>query len=82
MTASGSIYAGMLGLQQARFDVLYVWNPVSSVYENIMDWVGQAPTPEQIAADEARIAALDAKTQSLDERKADTFVAIGTLDAG
>ena len=63
MAVPGTTWAGMLGLQQARFDVLYVWNPVTDEYDNIMDWITQIPPPVQIAADEARIAALEAKTQ-------------------
>ena len=69
MALAGTIFwSGMLGLQQARFDVLYVWSPLTGQYDDIMDVISQLPLlPDQIAEDEARITALEANAQALDE---------------
>ena len=80
MPAAGTVWSGMLGLQTARFDLLEVWDPLTSVYINVAEALNQlAPLEDQIAADDARIQALEDKTESLDERKADKFVAIAPL---
>ena len=66
----GSVWAGLLGLQTARFDVLFVYDPISGQYVNIIDVITQLPSLDQIAADETRITALEDKTRVLDENKA------------
>ena len=85
MSESGSVWAGLLGLQKGRFDVLEVYDPVGQgyidvarAYEDLRQEIQNIP----IAAEEERIAALEAKVQALDEQlqhKATKFVALDPL---
>ena len=84
MSQTGSVWAGLLGLQTARFDLLEVYSSDPSKYINVaaeidalvlaVDDLEQRPTDT-----DARIAALEAKVQALDEQKATTFVALDPL---
>ena len=78
----GAIWAGMTGLQSARFDKLVVWDPITQGYidvalalEDLRDRLQNSP----VAADEDRISALEAEVQALDEQKATKFVALDPL---
>ena len=82
MSQSGSVWAGLLGLQKGRFDLLEVYDPVGQgyidvalAYEDLRQEIQNIP----IAAEEERIAALEAKVQALDESKATKFVALDPL---
>ena len=84
MSQTGSVWAGLLGLQTARFDLLEAYSNEQSKYVNIaaeidalvaaVDDLEQRPTDT-----DARIAALEAKVQALDEQKATKFVALDPL---
>ena len=37
MATTGTVWAGLLGLQTSRFDLLEVWDPVLELYVNIID---------------------------------------------
>ena len=41
MSQGGSVWAGLLGLQVARFDRLEVYDPVLGVYINVADVLEQ-----------------------------------------
>ena len=84
MAASGVINAGMLGLQTARFEKLELYDPLTNGYFDVADAmeylrqeIGAIGTP--IAADTARIDALEIKVQTLDEQKATKFEAVVPL---
>ena len=80
MPLTGTTWAGMLGLQTARFDVLEVWDPINSTYINVIDVITQIPPLQgEIEADDVRIQALEDKVQALDEQKAAKFVAVNPL---
>ena len=76
-------WAGLLGLQQAKFDKLYVLDyPNESGYVNVAIALWDLQQQIQgipIAADEERISALEAKVQALSEEKATKFVALDPL---
>ena len=84
MSQTGSVWAGLLGLQTAKFDLLEAYSNVQSKYVNVaaeidalvaaVDDLEQRPTDT-----DARIAALEAKVQALDEQKATKFVALDPL---
>ena len=68
----------MFNVSGGRYDLLEVWNGVA--YVNVADALNSlAGIPDQIAADETRIQALEDKSQSLDENKAPRFVAVSPL---
>ena len=78
MTARGSAFSSMFNVSGGRYDLLEVWNGVA--YVNVADALNSlAGIPDQIAADETRIQALEDKSQSLDENKAPRFVAVSPL---
>ena len=71
----------MLGLQSSRFDRLLLWSPQTNQYIDVGDYIfEELPSlQDQIAADDARILALEAKLTTLDEQKAAKFVAVDPL---
>ena len=76
MSQTGSVWAGLLGLQTARFDLLEVYDPIGQGYidvvlalEHLRQEIQNIPT----AAEEERIAALEANVQALDEQKSYKF---------
>ena len=86
MASTGNMWSGMLGLQAARFDDLEVWDPRVSLYINVVEALEdlEGRIGSQIESEDARITALEDKSQSLSENKADKFVAIAplSLDVG
>ena len=84
MSQTGSVWAGLLGLQTAKFDLLEAYSSEQDRYINVaaeidalvlaVDDLEQRPTDT-----DARIAALEAKVQALDEQKATKFVALDPL---
>ena len=78
-----SLWAGLLGLQRAKFDKLYVLDyPNEAGYVNVAIALWNLQQEIQsipIAQDEERISALEAKVQALDEQKAQKFVALDPL---
>ena len=81
-TPPGAVWAGMTGLQSARFDKLIVYDFVTSGYidvalalEDLRQQIGNIP----IAQEEARISALETEVQALDEQKATKFEAVEPL---
>ena len=68
-----TVWAGLLGLQQAKFDKLYVLDyPNESGYVNVAIALWDLQQQIQnipIAAEEECISALEAKVQALDEEK-------------
>ena len=85
MSQTGSVWAGLLGLQTAKFDLLEAYSSEQDKYINVaavidalvlaVDDLEQRPTDT-----DARIAALEAKVQALDEQKATKFVALDPLN--
>ena len=76
-----SLWAGLLGLQRAKFDKLYVLDyPNETDYINVAIalWSLQGKL-QNLNSDEERISALEAKVQALDEQKAQKFVALDPL---
>ena len=66
-----SLWAGLLGLQRAKFDKLYVLDyPDEANYINVAValWSLQGIV-QNLNSDEERISALEAKVQALDEQK-------------
>ena len=85
MAESHTIWAGMLGLATARFDVLDVYSPSLNRYLDVIAALEalelQVGALEQqvgalVDADDARITALEVKVTTLDETKAAKFVAV------
>ena len=84
MSQTGSVWAGLLGLQTARFDLLEVYSSEQSKYINVaaeidalvlaVDDLEQRPSDT-----DARIDAIEAKLAALDEQKATKFVALDPL---
>ena len=78
MSVTGSSYSAMFNVSDGRFDKLEIWDGVR--YINVMTALNAvAGLPDQIADDEARIDALEAKQENLDNNKADKFVAQSPL---
>ena len=82
MSQTGSVWAGLLGLQKGRFELLEVYDPIGQGYidvalalEELRQEIQKIPTP----AEDERITALEAKVQALDESKATKFVALDPL---
>ena len=76
-----SLWAGLLGLQRAKFDKLYALDyPDETDYINVAValWSLQGIGPN-INSHEERISALEAKVQALDEQKATKLVALDHL---
>ena len=86
MATTGTVWAGLLGLQTSRFDLLEVWDPVLELYVNIIDALEAMQTQlDSIQLeDTSRLDAIEAKLASLDQQKASKFEAISplTLDEG
>ena len=81
-TPPGAIWAGMTGLQSARFDKLIVYDFQASGYIDValaLEDLRQQIQNLPIAADEDRISAIEAKLTTLDEQKANKFVAVEPL---
>ena len=84
MSQTGSVWAGLLGLQTARFDLLEAYSSEQDKYINIaaeidalvlaVDDLEQRPTDT-----DARLDAIEAKLAALDEQKATKFVALDPL---
>ena len=84
MSQTGSVWAGLLGLQTARFDLLEVYSSEQGKYINVaaeidalvlaVDDLEQRPSDT-----DARIDAIEAKLAALDEQKATKFVALDPL---
>ena len=84
MSQTGSVWAGLLGLQAARFDLLEVYSSEQSKYINVaaeidalvlaVDDLENRPSDT-----DARIDAIEAKLAALDEQKATKFVALDPL---
>ena len=81
MSQGGSVWAGLLGLQVARFDRLEVFDPVLGVYINVADVLEQLESEiENLQIlDTGRLDAIEAKLALLDEQKATKFVALDPL---
>ena len=81
MAQTGTIWAGMLGLQTSRFDVLYVWDPNVNLYVNVVEALEDLQTQisDLQTQDTSRLDAIEAKLTALDEQKATEFVAIEPL---
>ena len=89
MAQTGTIWAGLLGLQSARFDKCEVWDAevngyidVALALEDLRQQIGSIPIAaeeERISALEAKVLALEDKSQTLSENKADKFVALDPL---
>ena len=89
-----TVWAGLLGLQQSRFDILKVWDPVTEAggyidvalaLEDLREQIGPiAADEDRISALEAKVTSLEDKIQSLGDNKADKFVALDplSLDTG
>ena len=84
MSQTGSVWAGLLGLQKGRFDLLEAHHPSDERYMNVaaelealvdrVDDLSNATT-----TDDARLDAIEAKLAALDEQKATKFVALDPL---
>ena len=75
MTEKGSAFSSLFNVSGDRYDLLEVWNGVA--YINVADALNSLVVlPDQIASDEARIQTLEDKTQSLEDNKAEQFIAI------
>ena len=85
MSQTGSVWAGLLGLQTARFDLLEVYDPTSEGYINValaLEDLREQIQNIPIGAEEDRISALESKVQALDgqlQQKATKFVALDPL---
>ena len=85
MSQSGSVWAGLLGLQTARFDFIELYSSEQAGYMNVgaeidalvvaVDDLEQRPS-----ATDARLDAIEAKLAALDEQKATKFVALDPLN--
>ena len=75
---TGSSYSAMMNTSDGKFDKLEVWN--GTEYVNIAVAMNTlAGLSDLVAADETRIVALETKTETLDNTKADKFVAQSPL---
>ena len=74
----GTVWAGMTGLQSARFDLLEVYYPPDNTYANIAFFINDLYDKIDlvVATDDARLEAIEAKLTSLDEQKATKFEAV------
>ena len=84
MSQTGSVWAGLLGLQTARFDLLEVYSSEQSKYINVaaqIDALVLAVDDLKSAStsDTTRLDAIEAKLTALDEQKATKFVALDPL---
>ena len=78
MSTTGSSYSSLLNVSGGRYDLLEVWD--GTKYINVAEALSSLPGLEnQIQVDQARIDALEAKVESLDEEKAPLFVAVEPL---
>ena len=78
MSTTGSSYSAMFNSSDGRFDKLEVWD--GTKYVNVATVLNAlAGLPDLIAADETRIVALETKTETLDNTKADKCVAQSPL---
>ena len=81
MSQGGSVWAGLLGLQVARFDRLEVYDPVLGIYPNVADVLEQLESQIESlqTLDTSRLDAIEANLALLDEQKATKFVALDPL---
>ena len=78
MSTTGSSYSAMFNVSDGRFDKLEVWD--GAKYVNVAVALNTlAGLSDLIAADDARITALETKQETLDNTKADKFVAQSPL---
>ena len=80
--SAGSLYSAMFNSTEGRFDKLEVWD--GAEYINVVVALNVALNTLEglsnlVAADETRIVALETKTETLDNTKADKFVAQSPL---